>query len=141
MAFITSRNFALPETADGMSEGFWFNLWTRRLWPYRELEAGHTLYWYESPSKIVSWKTEVKQVDQFEYSDKAEAADRLHSVFGDFDQLHPYFVDGPDAGYCDAWNVTPVQRVDLARPDGFRFSQNGWMRVSEVANIWPEIAA
>ena len=139
MAYITSRNFAMPETADEMSDGFWFNLWTRRLWPYHELTSGDLLYWYESPSKIVTWKTEVRQVDQFEYAEKVEASDRLYSVFKGFDQLQPYFVNGPDSGYCVAWNVTPIERVELPRPDDFRFSQNGWMKVSEVAKLWPEL--
>src|SRR5271166_1727344 len=50
MTLVTSRNYVLPDNPDAFSNGLWFNLWTKKLWPYNELEPGDTLYWYESPS-------------------------------------------------------------------------------------------
>ncbi len=62
MAFVTSRDFILPEDADELAEGFWFNLWTKRLFPYHQMAAGDILYWYESPKKRISWKSRVREV-------------------------------------------------------------------------------
>ncbi len=40
MEYITSRGFALPESADDFASLLWFNLWRLKLWPYRELAVG-----------------------------------------------------------------------------------------------------
>ncbi len=43
MAFVTSRNFVLPDTTEGLSSGTWFNMWSKKFWPYNELDSGDTL--------------------------------------------------------------------------------------------------
>ena len=60
-----------------MEHGVWFNMWRRKLWPYRELLPSDLLYWYESAFGKLVWKTRVLQVIRFEYKDKATAARRL----------------------------------------------------------------
>lgn len=57
MEYIISRNFRLPETSAGFARDYHFNLWGKRLWPYNALEAGDTLYWYETPTASIVWKT------------------------------------------------------------------------------------
>ena len=138
---MTSRNFVLPATPQAMAEGYWFNMWTKRLWPYRELEAGDVLFWYESPTKTVRWRSRVRAVVRFEYANKREAAARIVAESGPFDQGQPYFVDAPNSGYCLAWNVVGVKQINLPRPEQFRFGQSGWMRIEELANVWPELVA
>jgi hypothetical protein len=65
MSLVTSRNYIPPDDPDAFSNGLWFNLWTKKLWPYNELEPGDTLYWYESPSKCIVWKSRVVGVLRF----------------------------------------------------------------------------
>ena len=140
MAYVTSRNFHLPETKAKMSASFWFNLWTKRFWPYRAISPGDVLYWYESRSQCVLWRSHIRTVVAFEYANKRDAANRLIADFGEFPQDQSYFQSGPEAGYCLAWNVEPIARVNLPRPVGFRFNQLGWMKLADVVDQWPELA-
>jgi hypothetical protein len=59
VGYVTSRGFKLPDTTGDMDGSMWFNLWIKKLWPYDELEPGDDLYWYESPSRTIVWKTRV----------------------------------------------------------------------------------
>lgn len=138
--YVTSRGFLLPETEAEMGAAFWFNMWTKRLWPYKELQTGDILYWYETPTKSVKWRTEVSQIETFEYSDKQETATRLEAMFQSFDEQQDYFKKAPSEGFCLAWTVRPLEKLDLERPEDFRFAPNGWMRVEDIKGQWPELA-
>lgn len=137
MEHITSRGFTLPKSADEFADRFWFNLWRINLWPYRELIVGDILYWYESPSKCIVWKSRVVDVDRFFYDSREAVQKRLRGRFGDFDTTQPYFVESPEEGYCLAWKVAPLQRVSLPKPDTLRFPGQGWLRVDQdIASRW-----
>jgi hypothetical protein len=137
MDYITSRGFVLPESAEEFADRFWFNLWRIRLWPYREVVVGDLLYWYESPSKSIVWKSRVTELERFHYDNKDAVRERLVSRFGDFDTTQPYFVEAPEQGYCLAWRAKPLQRVSLSKPENLQFPQQGWLRIDEkVAIEW-----
>lgn len=137
MEYITSRRFLLPDTADAMANTFWFNMWLTRQWPYRELDSGNVLYWYQSPTKQLTWKSHVTEVDRFPYDNKVEAERVMRDRFGDFDTEQPYFVDAPEHGYCIAWKVLSLEQLDVTRPEGFRMPMLGWLRVDTViAEKW-----
>lgn len=138
MEIITSRSFALPESAEKLRQECWFNLWSRTHWPYRELVAGDVLYWYEASARRIVWKTRVARVDRFQYQDKAALQAKLEAVFhAPLDVSQAYFVRGPVQGYCLAYSVIPLDRLDLPKPDGLRFPELGWLRVDdEIARAW-----
>jgi len=137
MEYITSRGFKLPKSAEEMTNRFWFNMWRLKLWPYQELVVGDILYWYESPDKCIVWKTRVSDVDRFQYGNKDAAGRRLKERFSDFDREQPYYLEAPTKGFCLAWKVRPLQRVNIPRPDNFRFPQQGWLRVDdEITRKW-----
>ena len=137
MEYITSRRFTLPDLANEFADSVWFNLWRIRLWPYRELVVGDILYWYESPSKCIVWRSRVTDVDRFFYDSKKAVRERLRARFGDFDTTQPYFVKAPEQGYCLAYEVTPLGRLRLPKPDALRFPQHGWLRVdNHIASRW-----
>lgn len=129
MVYITSRGYILPDTADGLTGGKWFNLWSKRLWPYNALEVGHVLHWYESPNKEVVWRSRVTDVIRFPYKHKDEVRERLQLTILEAGQ--PYYTDAPDAGYCLSYKVEALERVHLPKPDSLRFPQSGWMQVNE----------
>jgi len=79
MAFVTSRNFTLPDTPDGLTNGLWFNMWAKKLWSYNELEPGHTLYWYESPSRCIVWRSKVMEVIRSRTSGKTKSKRNFNS--------------------------------------------------------------
>lgn len=137
MAFVTSRGFRLPASADEMGADVWFSLWRYRLWPYEELREGDDLYWYETPSKRIVWRTRVAQVDAFPYESLDAAVDHIDDAFGiETDTEQPYLQGKPQAGYCLAYRVEALERLDLPKPDDLSFNQQGWERGSR-----PEIAA
>lgn len=127
MEYITSRRFRLYKCAHEMRDALWYNMWKKKQRPYEELTKGDVLYWYESPSKRILWKTRVTFVERFQYNAKDEVAQRL-----EIDESEPYFVDAPEQGYCLAFNVEPLQQLDLPRPSGFRFPRLGWLQVENV---------
>ena len=137
MEYITSRGFTLPESPEDFAAHFWFNLWRINLWPYRELIPGDILYWYESPSRCIVWKSRVVDVDRFSYNSRKEVLVRLEARYGEFDTTQPYFVESPEQGYCLAWRVVPIERVRLPKPVDLRFPGQGWLRVDDdIASKW-----
>lgn len=137
MEYITSRGFTLPESAEEFSDSVWFNLWRYRLWPYRELLVGDILYWYETPSQGIVWKSRVAEIDRFVYDSKKALQNRLEARFGPFDTTQSYFVNSPEDGYCLAYKAIPLERVSLPKPQGFRFPQQGWLAIDDdVASSW-----
>ncbi|HXU36882.1 MAG TPA: hypothetical protein VN937_11015 [Blastocatellia bacterium] len=140
MALITSRSFVLPQLSDAMRTYVWFNMWTRKLWPYNELDPGETLLWYESPNQRIVWSTNVTDVTRFPYSRREEVADKLK--LSAVDARQPYLVDAPASGFCLSYKVDPIERLEVSRPDDLRFPQQGWLRINEsVVQKWPALAS
>ncbi len=134
--FVTSRGFRLPESPDEMGD-VWFSLWHNRLWPYEELREGDDLYWYETPTKRIVWRTRVVKVDAFPYESLDAAVDRIDDAFGVETDREQRYLDGkPHEGYCLAYRVEALERLDLPKQDDVSFNQQGWERGSR-----PEIAA
>jgi hypothetical protein len=133
---VTSRGFSLPKETGEMDGSFWFNFWMIKLWPYNELQPGDELFWYESPSKMIVWRTRVSQVEAFPYASLQIALDRLDAAFGGrLDRRQPYLVGKPNEGYCLGYRVDRSARVDRPKPEGVRFNRQGWERDDR-----PEIA-
>ena len=140
MALITSRNFVLPQLSDAMRTNVWFNMWTMNRWPYKELNPGETLLWYESPNQHIVWSTNVTDVTRFPYSRREEVAAKLK--LSAVEAAQPYFVKAPASGFCLSYRVNPIERLDLSRPDDFRFPQLGWLRIDDdVVKKWPSLAS
>jgi hypothetical protein len=129
--FITSRGYALPTSPDEMGASLWFNMWQRRLWPYKELGEGDTLYWYDTKEQAIVWRSRVAKVERFEYANKGEVVKRFKRSFGVDDSYDPYFDKAKDQGYCLAYKVHSLDRLDVPKPAEFRFPMDGWLRCSD----------
>lgn len=117
MEHITSR-FALPESGDEISKSLWFNMWKVRLRAYKTLTVGDILYWYDSKTRALVWKTRVEDVDRFEYQNKTAAGDRMERRFGSFDRSESYFREKvASRGYCLAFKVSPIQKLHVPKPE------------------------
>jgi hypothetical protein len=133
MASVTSRSFRLPESVAEMGD-VWFNLWSRKLWPYGELQVGEELWWYESPTARLRWRTEVVEVEAFPYRSLDAALDQLDSAFGVIvDRGQDYLVGKPNEGFCLAYRVQALKQVDIPKPNDLRFNQSGWERAESDA--------
>jgi len=129
--FLVSRGFELPKDEDTMKNNLWFSLWSRKQWPFDKLDIGDFIYWYETPSKKIVWKTCVDILEKFEYKTKGELAERLISCFGEVDFSQSYYVNAPEKGYCLAWKVKPILEVNIPKPPELSVPQLGWLQVDE----------
>lgn len=143
MKFITSRGYKLPHSFEQMEQqGPWFNMWMRRLWPYFELKTNDTLYWYETISGCIVWKTVVVEVEKSSYDNKDGAFRKLKNKFGPFDENQPYCLNAPSSGYYLAYTVKPLERLSLPKPNGLKFPRTGWLHIdSNISRDWLEIVA
>jgi len=139
MEFITSASFILPETAREWHRSggsTWWNLWRIKLWPYRELVVGDIVYFYESPTKRIVWKSRVTDVRRFPYNSKPEVQRKL-GLSSSEAQDSPYFQPAPKRGYGLFFKFRPLKKVSLPKPDKIRFPQKGWLRVNDqIAQEW-----
>lgn len=133
MHWVTSRRFVLPESPKEMGDEIWFNLWKKKYRPFHDLQPGDDLLWYESTTQHLRWRTKVTNVDSFQYSSKAEVAERLGLTHED--QTGPYFVDGPSYGYCLAYRVEPIENMSVPKPVGFRFPMLGWIELDDGTEL------
>jgi hypothetical protein len=131
MEYLTSRSFRIPEDMMCDPDRFWFNLWQNKLWPYERLQDGDVLYWYETPTRRIVWKTIVEKVRTFTYQSRSEAFDTLRKEFGSFDENQPYLKEKPNKGYCLAFKVHSPQKLDLPKPAGVNFPREGWLRAKD----------
>lgn len=137
MEYVASHRL-LFDSREEMNEGYWFNMWQRQLWPYRELFRGDVLYWYHSPSRRILWKSRIDHVERFPYDTKTKVAREVEKRFDvDFYPNPDYFDRAPSRGYCLAWTATHFVKLDLPKPPGLKFPQQGWLRVgSRLIEEW-----
>jgi hypothetical protein len=136
-AFITSRGYKIPDDWEGLQQKLWFNMWQNFKWPYDEVWEGNVLFWYDSKSRAIVWKSKITKLDKFEYSTKQEMRERLIKTFDEDPANDPYFAQKANSGYCIAFKVTALERLNLAKPEGFKFPQLGWLRRSDpIAREW-----
>ena len=126
MRHIVSRSFKLPTSASEMEAATWFSLWRRKIWPYVELEAGDCLYWYETRTKHIVWKTYVTDVYRSMYDSLPTIIAKLSLTEGE--QKQSYLSRVPDAGHCLAWWVADCTSVQLPKPHGVQMPYEGWLR-------------
>ena len=129
--FITSRGYPLPTDTGEMASNLWFNMWQRRLWPYKELKEGETLYWYDTKEQAIVWRSRVAQVERFEYTSKDEVRKRFEAAFGVTGLIDPYFDKAKDGGYCIAYKLDSLVRLDVPKPADLKFPMEGWLRCSD----------
>ena len=137
MEYIVSRGFMLPQTAQEFRNDYNFNLWSKQFWPYGEIELGDIRYWYETPSKRIVWKTRIVKVEGFPYQNRRHLREMLVTRFGHYDEGTPYAVNAPEMGYCLAYKSDPLERLNIPKPDNFRFPQLGWLKINdEIVAQW-----
>ncbi len=142
MKYITSRWFPLGDDARRFENEPRFNLWQRKLWPYEDLITGDEVYWYETTDKAITWRTRIFEIHRFEYMNKRTAKRKLKAIFRNLNVSESsYFVDSPDQGYCLAFKVKVIKKLNLPKPKGYKFPRLGWLRVDKkIAETWLSIA-
>ncbi|WP_218838059.1 HNH endonuclease [Candidatus Methanoperedens nitratireducens] len=130
----------MPPSAAEMADGPWFNMWRKQYWPINELNIDAVLYWYESAEKSIVWRTIVEDVDRFSYDSKEEAKRKIKKRFGEIDDKQSYYTEAPSQGFCLVFKVKSLQRLNLPKPDEFKFPQQGWLSGEhEIAQKWLEM--
>ncbi|TMC59637.1 MAG: hypothetical protein E6J26_03345 [Chloroflexi bacterium] len=129
MSFITSRSYEI----DYKPSDDEYHMWRRKLWPYVEVDRNQLLYFYETPTQCLVWKTRITEVERFEYNSKSEARRGLKNFFGyDHEFDSPYFRNAPKQGYCLAYKVEVLgKRLNLEKRPAFRMPRLGWDWIDE----------
>jgi hypothetical protein len=130
MEFITSRPNLLDQPKE-MDQELRANMWSKKFWPYEELNLADTVYWYETISKCIVWKSQVVKLEKFSYSNKQSAFRTLEDQFGPFNKRFIYFENAPISGYCLAFRVKTLEKLSLPKPEGLKFPHLGWLRINE----------
>ena len=130
MEFITSRP-RLPGSFKAMEQELRANMWRKRFWPYEELNLADTVYWYETLSKCIVWKSQVVELEKFSYDTKQSAFRKIKDQFGPFNERLIYFENAPISGYCLAFRVEILEKLSLPRPEGLKFPHLGWLHIDE----------
>ena len=90
MEYITSRGFELPTDESEMEYADWYNMWNNRNFPFYELLVGDILYWFDTKTQKLVWKTQIVTIDRLPYSDKQEVFNRfLGSVNSKYHEGRP----------------------------------------------------
>lgn len=129
-SFITSRGTTSEDWAE-VEETPWFNMWSRRQWPYLEINLGDTLYWYSASRQAIVWKTSITSLERFEYGSKDEARTKLLKLIDSDPASDPYFVEAAEQGYCLFYRVIPIEKLDLPKPVDWSFPRLAWLRGTE----------
>lgn len=132
MEYITSRSFTLPEESKELEKSDWFNMWTKQLFPYKELLIGDILYWYDSTKSAIVWKTKVTEIVRFPYNSKQEIISNFKDVSNE-----NYFKTRADEGFFISYKIAVIERVSFNKPDNYRFPHLGWVRIDkQIAEKW-----
>lgn len=132
MEYITSRSFTLPKDSKELEKSDWFNMWSKQLFPYKELLIGDILYWYDSTQSAIIWKTKVTNIVRFPYSSKQEIISNFKDVSSE-----NYFKTRADKGFFISYKIEVIERVSFNKPDNYRFPHLGWVRVDkQIAKEW-----
>ena len=130
MEFITSRSFKLPTEHEEMENQMRFNMWTNKLFPYKELLPGDILFWFDTISQKLAWKTQVIMVDRFQYLAKQEICDRYPIIIND-----DYYKKGPDRGYFLGYKVKVQEKIEIIKPPQYSFPRIGWIRINNIVSM------
>jgi len=136
--YIISRNFILDRDADAIKKANWFNMWSRKLWPYDALKEGDLIYFFERPTRKIVLKSRVVGVERFYFDNKPSVLSRINEKFGETQEDEDatgYVNAAPDQGFCLAYKLEPLEWLKIPRPEDFhKFPQLGWINVDEDAD-------
>lgn len=140
MEYLSSRGYPLSESAEEVSKQVSYNLWKTRVWPYREIVSGDVVYWYESVTRRIVWKSRLVDTERFSYDTKDEVRERLGKWLGHFDADEPYFVGKKESGFCLAFKLGVLERWDISAPPEFQFRRRGWCKADDSSlQNWPSL--
>jgi hypothetical protein len=137
MEYITSRHRKLPGSGNQLADDVWFNLWRSKLWPYERLMVRDVLYWYDTRSQALVWKSAVLEIDRFAYENKSQIVERLKKWSRTIATDDYYFKEAAERGFCLASKVTPLQKLSIPKPKAFKFPRSGWLQINaDVQAKW-----
>jgi len=131
----SSSDPGVPTKAE-VAQGAHWNLWRTRQPPFKAFEEGSQVVLVDTwpTGGRMTWLVRAKDVVAGPYATKDEGV-RLIARGLKIKRAevrdHDYTTGRPDAGYVLAWNYVPLKRLDLPRPPGMRFQQNGWLSVDD----------
>jgi len=110
--------------------------------PYRELDTGETIYIFDNSKdaiEIVVSVIDVKYKENLTRKEIQYDLRKIHDESGEGDEYEPddqYSQKHKDATKYKAFRIRPLtQRLEVKRPDGFKFPQNGFPKLTDELRI------
>jgi hypothetical protein len=125
MEYIISKGAELPNTEIEMETAQWFNMWSTRKFPYNNLIRGDILYWLDTVTGRLVWKTVVFEVERYPYLDKED----IFKLYGQ-SMRQQYFNTRSLSGYFLRYKVKVIQKIDVTKPNE-KFDRLGWVEMNE----------
>ena len=143
-----------PPSPDGMDEiavEVEWNMWTRRLWPFKDLAESETIVCVSGggPARgVLMYTTEVEHLVAARYESHEDGWRILSSgiprpvlkqggISRSYFLNHDYTAAAPASGWMLAWSSQPGEWLGLPRPDDLRFRQNGWAEMDSMPQPKP----
>ena len=127
--YITSRPERFPESQSELENVLVYNMWKKIVFPsFHNLKLGDVIYWYDSMSQEIKWKTQIISVHKMKYNDKAE----IKKIFTQL-PLKPdkkYFDKAANKGVFLGYTVQVINQLSVKLPQGFKMHNSGWKRVA-----------
>lgn len=134
MEYIVSRNYKI--STDVFESNVFFNIWTKKMWPYNDAKIGDAIYWYDRMTNKINYRCKIIKLKKFEYSNKTALLDGLVGFFGHL-QAQDYLKKKASRGYCLCYKIGRAVKVDLYRPAGIFLPQLGWLKVDDkIKSTW-----
>lgn len=128
MEYIVSRGYEIDEQV--LKENVFYQVWSKKLFPYKNLKVDDIIYWYDRKLNKINYKTEVAKIARFEFSNRKALLDGINKFFGHV-QGEDYLKTKGNIGYCMCYRIKNPKKVSFYRPAGVRLPQFGWLEVNE----------
>ena len=134
MVYVKSQPWWQPGDGHLMEGGPQWNMWTRRLWPYNDLEEGDHILCVSAggPDKgEVRCEAELQHLIKAFYESKDEAWKIVRTgipktLTKQQFMLDQYTLDAPSQGWLLASFSQPVRPIGMPRPADLKLRPNGW---------------
>jgi hypothetical protein len=135
--YLFSRSDWLSTALDSpatLSAHVFFQLWKTRMDPYTRFSESDVVYIGDVASRRVLWEVRPASIlRDFCYRSTKQALNALRSSYGlHTGDLNGYHLTKAGTGWLLAWAPIVMRKLDAPLPDGTRFGQNGYRRLSEA---------
>lgn len=134
MEYIVSRKGINTDQINSKGH-YYYNIWSRRLHPYREVVRGDIIYWFDSKDRFIKLITKVDLVERSPFNNESELISFLKANFGEIDPREKYFRDyfaNYQKGFCIAYRTVLIKPWEK-RLSKLKMPHYGWQTLDSYS--------